>query len=232
MEKEQTKAPAPPEQAIASEWRYERKFRLEAIDRALAMQVVRCHPAGFRQAYPDRWVNNIYFDDPDLTALYDNFAGAADRQKVRLRWYGPAFPGQMHPARLEWKMRSNQLGKKRVVALPPLSFESMPKLRRQLREYWRPASVRRPVLLNRYRRSYYAAAAGSIRLTIDWDLSFGTPRAIGGAKKLSLAAPGGIVELKYPPAEEARAAWIMQHLPFRLTKSSKYVAGLMALYGR
>ena len=30
---------------------------------------VQMHPAGFREAYPPRWVNSIYFDTPDLHSL-------------------------------------------------------------------------------------------------------------------------------------------------------------------
>lgn len=211
------------------DWRYERKFRLENIPRHLALQIVRLHPAGFRTAFPDRWVNNLYLDDSDLTALQDNFAGIADRQKVRLRWYGDTFPSGEHPAQLEWKIRSNQLGTKRVVEVPAASFDSLRKLREQVHAVWPAGDAYRFTLFNRYRRSYLTAAAGRIRLTIDWNLSFSEPNAAFLTRKTHLSPPGGILELKYPPEEETYAGWIMQQLPFRVYKHSKYVGGLLAL---
>lgn len=219
-----------PQTANRPDWRYERKFRLENIPFHLALQIVRGRPAGFRPTFPDRWVNNLYLDDSDLTALKDNFAGIADRRKVRLRWYGDAFPSGEYPAQLEWKIRSNQLGTKRVVELPAASFDSLTHLREQVHIVWPQGGAYRFTLFNRYRRSYFAAAGGRIRLTIDWDLSFSEPAAAFRTKRTHLASPGGILELKYLPEEETYASWIMQQLPFRVSKHSKYVGGLSILY--
>lgn len=221
---------ATPRHRETAPWRYERKFRLENIPRHLVLQIVRHHPAGFRPAYPDRWVNNLYLDDLDLTALHDNFAGIADRQKVRLRWYGEAFPPGEYPAQLEWKIRSNQLGTKRVVDVPGASFDALISLRRQIHAVWPAGDAYAFTLFNRYRRSYFAAAGGRIRLTIDWDLSFSEPAAAFQTKHTHISLPGGILELKYIPEEEAYASWIMQALPFRVNKHSKYAGGLLAMY--
>ena len=49
---------------------------------------VQMHPAGFRTAYPPRWVNSIYFDTPDLDSFNDHIAGVPVRRKLRYRWYG------------------------------------------------------------------------------------------------------------------------------------------------
>ena len=42
-------------------------------------------------AFPDRIVNNVYFDTPDLAAFEANLWGAPERRKCRLRWYGETF---------------------------------------------------------------------------------------------------------------------------------------------
>jgi SPX domain protein involved in polyphosphate accumulation len=195
-------------------------------------QIVRNHPAGFRKVFPDRWVNNLYFDDVDLSAVYDNFAGIANRQKARLRWYGPAFPDSDISARLELKVRSNQLGHKVVKKLPVLSFHTLETLLDQICHQWPGAAQRRAVLINRYRRAYYTAANNGIRLTIDRELQFAEPFAGFRSKRFSLTTTGSLMELKYHPDKEADAEWIMQHLPFRVSKYSKYVTGLLALYGQ
>ena len=68
--------------------RYERKYRIENVDISLINQIVKMHPAGFRKAYPDRSVNNIYLDTPDFETYRANVAGVSERKKYRVRWYG------------------------------------------------------------------------------------------------------------------------------------------------
>jgi len=215
-----------------ADWRYERKFRLKNIPHYLVEQIVHNHPASFRSVFPDRWVNNIYFDDTSLTALYENFAGIADRQKVRLRWYGEAFPEELQSARLEWKIRSNQLGNKRIKKISTIPFNAIANILPPVQAVWPEADAYQTVLMNRYLRSYFITADSKIRLTIDWDICFLEPRAAFQMKHFHYSLPGGVVELKYHSDEEEYAEWIMQHLPFRLSKNSKYVTGLLVLNGK
>jgi hypothetical protein len=104
--KDLTEAGAPP-----SELRYERKFLVEAIDAHQAQLLIRLHPALFTSPYPPRQVNSLYLDDPDLSDYYDNVRGAAERKKVRLRWYGGTFGVMAHPA-LEIKFKRGLVGGK------------------------------------------------------------------------------------------------------------------------
>ena len=63
------------------ELRYERKFRIEGLNWSALQQIIRQHPAAFCKAYPDRQVNNIYFDTPDFQAYHSNVNGAENRRK-------------------------------------------------------------------------------------------------------------------------------------------------------
>ena len=49
---------------------------------------LKLNPAGFYRPYPDRWVNNVYFDTHDYFAFNENLTGASCRTKLRYRWYG------------------------------------------------------------------------------------------------------------------------------------------------
>jgi len=57
------------------ELRYERKYLLQHVDFRAVMAEVRQHPSGFAIQYPDRQVNNIYFDNPELDAMNANLSG-------------------------------------------------------------------------------------------------------------------------------------------------------------
>ncbi|MBI4324842.1 MAG: polyphosphate polymerase domain-containing protein [Chloroflexi bacterium] len=73
---------------IVSSVRYERKWLPTGLSMAEVLALVRRHPAAFRPAYPERQVNNVYFDTPRLDHYFDHISGASERVKVRLRWYG------------------------------------------------------------------------------------------------------------------------------------------------
>ena len=208
--------------------RYERKFRIEAREATFqeVLAVVRAQPALFRPAYPDRLVNSLYLDTPDLQAFRANAAGLAERAKPRMRWYGPA-AGPMG-ARLEIKRRHGLVGTKELLALPdglpalPLSgaawcaYASRHPWLRQFPEL-------APTALITYQRSYLVSADGRLRLTLDRGLRY----AAGEAGRMGSVADDAVVlELKYPVAD---APTVLPDFPFRPTRNSKYVVALLNL---
>ena len=86
------------------------------------------------------------------------------------------------------------------------------------------------VLLNRYRRSYFLSADGRFRLTVDSQLEF---RPVGRLESPRLARAlerdTVVVELKYDADLDLEAERIASAFPFRVTKSSKYAAGIERL---
>ena len=85
----------------------------------------------------------------------------------------------------------------------------------------------KPSLLNRYRRRYFRSADHNYRFTIDYDLRYFDFSEVSlsiriGRKDLH----NTILELKYDQDHDADAMRITQHLPIRLSKSSKYVNGI------
>lgn len=212
-------------------WRYERKFLLEGVTLAEAESLIKRHPAGLAAAHPERAVNNIYLDTPELGFYLLHTQGVSPRQKVRLRWYGASQGGAIQ-ASLEFKLKRGQVNGKLIYPLPGFRFDGAPVAG------WRlgtglPEAVAsqcrglEPVLMTRYRRRYYRAAGGAFRLTLDYGLDFTSlSRELALPPMKPLAFPHLILELKYAVNDQLQAARITQGFPFRLARFSKYATGL------
>jgi hypothetical protein len=215
--------------------RYERKLVVPARTVEEVRAVVRRHPAAFFEVYPPREINNVYLDTPSLADYHDHVIGAPNRVKTRVRWYGP-FAGPLAKPALERKLKQGLVGGKLTYRLPPLplngaaieqqlqaAFDATPlpeALRAELRH-------RQPALFNRYRRHYFLSGDRHVRLTVDWALQFGrVGRGPVSDRCLTPCTPLFVVELKYEPEYASQVAAITNLLPFRLSRSSKYVLGI------
>lgn len=220
--------------------RYERKFVIHNGRLPEVLELVRRHPALFREVYPPRAVNNIYLDTPTLQDYRAHVNGTAERLKTRIRWYGP-LQGEAATPALEQKLKHGLVGCKLMHPLPPLHVNggivrsaletvldraALPDLlRSQLRH-------REPSLVNRYQRRYFLSADRRFRLTVDSDLEFHAPADDAGRH---LCRPGSrdhdiVLELKFAPANAPFADAVANALPCRLTRCSKYVLGIERLH--
>ncbi len=221
--------------------RYERKWVPAGFSLAEVLAMVRRHPAAFRPAFPERQVNNIYLDTPELSHYLDHIAGASERLKVRLRWYGE-FSTSAPEVVLELKRKRGWASWKESFSLPGIRLEDalsrarlpggwnvscLPELLRlRLRSLW-------PAVANQYRRHYFQTPAGGIRLTVDSHLGFfGFDTPNHGLRRLNHQGPAMVVELKYHDAQADEAVEIVNRFPFRLCRCSKYVLGIQQLDGR
>jgi hypothetical protein len=221
--------------------RYERKFVPAVLSVDAVLHALRRHPALFRQAFPPRTVNNVYFDTPGFSDYRQHVSGSAERAKVRVRWYGELL-GTVAPV-LERKLRCGLLGGKESYPLPTACLDASGGLRGlqlSLRGAELPGSLREhvdsrtPALVNRYDRRYFVSADGRFRLTIDAHLRVLGARPVAATSLLAaLDSPGlVIVELKYAPEDADEASAVANRLPFLVNRFSKYVAGIDRLYGR
>jgi hypothetical protein len=140
---------------------------------------------------------------------------------------------------LEFKIREGMLGNK--ISFPLHAFRVDVNLNQdQLFNVFRKSDLPtwalenllhfKPALLNRYRRKYFLSFNQKFRLTIDNELSY---YGIGGNNNNLLEAfisDDVIVELKYERKYDDIAPRVSNKLPFRLTKSSKYVNGIEFLH--
>lgn len=219
--------------------RYERKMAVTGRNLNTLRHMVRLHPAGFREIFHPRYVNNIYFDTPFFDSGLANIEGRRRRMKIRIRWYGH-FYGPVLDACLEVKIKQDQLGTKALFPLP--SFEMSDQfnpfnIRNLVRQVSLPEAFRIkagamiPVLVNSYHRTYFLSADGKFRLTLDHDLQWGSIHALGtGTIRQNRDFQTSVVELKYDRGNDDEAAAVTGGFPFRVTKNSKYLNALSRIY--
>jgi SPX domain protein involved in polyphosphate accumulation len=220
-------------------YRYERKFLVEKMDGHQIRALVRLHPALFVMPYPPRWVNNIYLDTPGLDNYQDNVNGAVDRRKVRVRWYHQLF-GDAPETTLEFKIKRGLVGRKLQYPLGRFQLDgdfnrfSMAAL---FQRAGLPEDVQFllkgqvPVLVNRYRRWYFATTDGRFRLTVDTDMAFYHLGLLENTFRFKHRDfRHRVVELKYQKADDPPAGRIASALPFTVYKNSKYVLGMESVY--
>ncbi len=221
-------------------YRFERKYHItEAPTGEIEHWVRRC-PAMFSEVYVPRFINNIYFDSPNLEAYFQNLDGLADRTKVRIRWYGDLF-GQIQKPVLEFKIKRSRVGTKESFRLMPFTLNRgfhVSELRPVLEDPALPPRVLvelshlEPALINRYHRKYFVSADGHYRITVDSKLEFyRVHRHANQFLSRSTLPESTVMELKYSGETAALDERIMNFFPFRVTRMSKYVTGLEGVEG-
>ncbi len=218
--------------------RYERKFVVSDMMLPQIVQQIKLHPATFSAIFHPRYINNIYLDTAELDFFYDNVSGRGSRKKARIRWYGDLFQNIVKPV-LEFKIREGYLGNKISFPLVPFRFDeniSASFLQHVFEKSDLPQWARdvlkhlRPTLVNRYLREYYLSFDEKFRVTTDVELSYYAISSNNNHFTGHYKSDDVIVELKYGYNDASIAPDVSTMLPFRLTKSSKYVNGIELLH--
>ena len=217
-------------------YRFERKFQILQLNRKEVELYVKLHPAMFSEIYHQRFVNSIYLDSVDKQSYVDHIAGITKRKKTRVRWYGNLY-GKIEKPILEIKKKSGFVNAKDSYPLSPFMIgENVPhqEIWNQLRSsadsdyIISKITLLEVVLFVRYNRKYFLSACGKFRITIDSELVFFNfsgrhhvfdPKSSENDGKI-------IMELKYAHDQDLYAEKIINHFPFRITRSSKYVSGV------
>lgn len=206
--------------------RYERKFKMYNFTPRIIEQIIKLHPASFTKIYPDRQINNIYYDTATLTTYWDNVNGVSSRKKFRVRWYGddPAIIVKPH---FEIKGRVNELGTKKVIRIDDFDLDNLRFLTRIVNEISDTPGRLQPVLMNSYKRSYFGTKDGEFRVTIDWNVRYFAMMLAQRFTRYTVEDTSAVVvEIKYDREMDDFTDRITQHFPFRQTKNSKYVTGI------
>lgn len=222
------------------EVRQEIKFAAYDVHYHHILHWLRLHPAGFTAPYADRWINNIYFDTHNYSAYTDNIAGASARTKIRYRWYG----NSKTPAigTLEIKYKRNHLGWKlhfKVNDTPYKPGANWKTIRQLLFQQIPPEGKNwlnanpAPILINRYYRKYFISADGKIRVTVDnqqtvLDQRFKTYPNFTHRANIPNTL---VVEFKFAKQERELASQLIQGIPIRVSRHSKYIIGMNAISG-
>jgi hypothetical protein len=219
--------------------RYERKYVVNEVHIDALRGWAEQSRLAFRHAFPERIVQSIYFDSPALDDLQDGLSGAGDRRRVRLRWYGEAC--DVPRAVLEIKCKQNTLGIKlsHEIELPaPLDrveLSALPRIiARRIPDELGPhlESASQPTIALRYRREYMVSADGRIRVTFDREIRSYDQQGYArlNTRHATPFPPAVVMELKYP-AEHSEVPSLLDHLPTRMSRFSKYTIGQQALLG-
>lgn len=213
------------------------KFVAPATTRHQLVNWLQMHKAGFYRPYPDRWVNNVYFDTPDYDAVAENISGSSTRAKVRYRWYGPdPLP---NPGVLEVKCKRNYYGWKHHFPLqeaPPPSSWTHRGFAAAIRNHLPPEgkawmeSAPCAAMVNRYSRQYFVSADDKIRATIDVGQS-----VLGQARRRQLKFISGesrpttlVMEFKFDRHDREQASELLKQFPVRVSAHSKYILGILS----
>ena len=222
--------------------RYELKLTCDAPYLAQARTWIRLHPEGFRTAFPPRMVNSLYLDTPALNSFNANLEGVADRQKLRLRWYGEANAQSLiaHPT-LELKYKRNLLGGKKQQLLDcELDWQRpfthlLTTIQNAADPEWQQwlTAASQPTLINRYRREYYVTVDGAIRATLDYNQVAYDQRlsARPNVNKPLVMPDFVVIELKTTPEHIERLQWAIGRFPIPRSRNSKYVNGVLGGMG-
>ncbi|MDP6437863.1 MAG: VTC domain-containing protein [Gammaproteobacteria bacterium] len=220
------------------EERHEIKFAAYATEVDRVRNWLLLHPAGFIRPYPERQVNNVYFDNWDYHAYAENLAGVSERSKVRYRWYGES-PGPAAGS-LEVKQKRNYFGWKQrfPVDEPPYApGKSWADIRATLRaqlpwnaKLWLDQNPL-PIMINRYIRQYFCTTDTVIRATIDTDQRVFDQRSglYPNFEHPAIMQDTLVVEFKFSRADRQRAVEMIEDFPLRISRHSKYMNAVRAV---
>jgi SPX domain protein involved in polyphosphate accumulation len=192
----------------------------------------------FRKQYPDRYVRSVYFDSPSLDSYESNVSGISKRMKLRYRWYGQDI--EPIKGKLEVKRKINSLGWKEFLNVPyPKNLNSV-----CIKEYseksisnsdisfydlYKLYSI--PVATIGYKREYFVSRDGSIRATIDSEQFY--INQLGNSnyscQKQKFERDLIVLEIKCPHSHSNYLPSILEGVPLRLGKNSKYVNAVNTL---
>jgi len=218
--------------------RQEIKFVANRSDYDLILQWIMTHALGFRVAYPERTVNNVYFDTYELMAYAENLAGVSQRTKVRYRWYGESrYPDR---GRLEIKQKRNQYGWKLNFDVKDVTWSNDDTWAKIVREIALQAGPQArlwldqfplPVMINRYHRHYYLSACGRIRITLDFDQQVWDQRysPTPSFRRQANLPETFVFECKFDRYERELASRVLLGLPIRVSRHSKYMNAVTAI---
>jgi hypothetical protein len=174
-----------------------------------------------------------------LTVYFSNLNGYTSRGKVRVRWYHELFR-EVPDAILEFKIKEGEVGRKEQFPFPAFTMAAgltEADFRAIARDSDLPEFIRWKLrdleftLMNRYKRWYFATPGQRYRLTVDAELSFCRLSKFGNNFNHFWQERGKhILELKYQSKDDPDVHRITSGLPFRVTRSSKYIAGVDQVY--
>ena len=216
-------------------YRFERKFLINDLTKDEVVSLINLNSSIFNFTYNTRIISNIYFDNFNFKNYFENVEGDTDRVKVRVRWYGELFKKINKPT-LEIKIKKGLLGYKDSMPLENFELKNdltniFQKINDSYIYNFYNLKILNPVLLNSYSRSYYISNDKNYRITIDDKQSYYKIQKKNNSFNHSVKDNRSVIlEIKYNDSNDDNVNLITNNFPFRMTKNSKYVNGVDAVY--
>ena len=217
-----------------SNFRNEIKFKTFNTSTFDIAQNIKRNSISFFEEYPDRWVNNIYFDNHDLDSMFQSLEGSYMRYKTRLRWYdhylnftNPKLELKIKRGYMNTKKTFNCSYSKKNIHKPFLinkinDLDLFPKM--ILKDM-------RPIVSNKYFRKYLISSDKKIRVTIDSNLSFASLKNKSIKEIIwKKAEMLSVIELKFEDFNNApRNLMTLLNKHYLLSQMSKYTYGIQLI---
>jgi len=218
--------------------RYEVKFIAEPTEYHRVLNWLYQHNSCLKNEYPDRQVNNIYFDSYNHHSYCDNIYGSSSKSKVRFRWYGTSKDPKN--GSLEIKCKRNQLNWKLIYKakdeLVDYGYDwrtICSEIRRQIPPQGRKwmAMNPLPVLINRYTRKYFISRDKNIRVTLDSNLAIydQTRKTFPNYSSKSNLQNILVLEIKFSRNLRNHVVHMFGDIPLRSSRFSKYISGVLSI---
>jgi hypothetical protein len=89
---------------------------------------------------------------------------------------------------------------------------------------------RKPSVVNSYLRRYFSSPSGQVRVTIDREINYYHAQSTNLRHKFNVRDEQIILEVKYDHELAEDVSTLIQDLGDRVSKNSKYVNGINAIY--
>ena len=206
--------------------RFERKWFYEKADTSSLIQGIYKSKFNFHESFPLRKVNSIYFDDTELSSIYQNLDGIAQKKKLRVRWYGEKNT-IINPV-IEIKSKKGFIVNKKTISMNlkkplPFEIESINKIKKIISDKINLAKSLIPIVSTHYERYYFVSANLNVRATLDKNLSSLMLYKYCNYKILK-NFKYKVLEIKYGIEYDNYVRNNLKNIDSRLSKSSKYIS--------
>lgn len=208
--------------------RFERKWIFNSNNYLILVNAVIRSNLFFRNQYPQRKVNSIYFDTNNYTSILQNLDGISGKKKIRIRWYGneKIMTGPV----IEIKSKNGFETKKEIIEIKELNNIQPFNLNMIYEKLNTKLNLKKlvlPILTTNYDRQYFVSFDGKIRATIDYNLKSNFLKNLSQIDIIKNFKKICILELKYPTSLDKYVRHNLKDISLRLTKNSKFVNSAM-----
>lgn len=207
--------------------RFERKWLFKNNDYLTLINSLTRSKLFFRNQYPLRNVNSIYFDTHDYISIRQNLDGVSNKKKIRIRWYGEkdvlTKPIIEIKSKKGFETKKESIPIKELDNLKLISIKNLKTIQDKLNLKLKQKKIIYPVLTTHYEREYFISSNGKIRATVDYNLKSIFLSNLSQIDIIKNFKNICILELKYSTGLDKYVRENLKDISLRLSKNSKFV---------